>query len=65
METENFFAYIIQGKTFVIVEKKFKTLSTSKDLVLLLSFNFSISVTNALPTTKENICVSTNLQNDS
>lgn len=42
-------------------EKNFKTWATSKDLVLLLIFNFSISVTNARPTTKENICVSTNL----
>jgi hypothetical protein len=54
-------------QTFVTYEKKKKkkkTLNTSKifeDLVLLLIFNFSISVTNALPTTKEKICVSTNL----
>ena len=48
-------------QTFVISEKNFNTLTTSKDLVLLLIFNFSISVTNALPTTKEKMCVSTNL----
>lgn len=59
-----FFANRIWGKTCVVVEKKFITFSTSKDLVSLLSFNFSISVTNALPTTKENMCVSINLQND-
>lgn len=50
-----------QSQTLVTSEKNCKTFSKSKDLVLLLIFNFSISVTNALPTTKENICVSTNL----
>lgn len=49
------------AETFVTSEKKPNTLSTSKDLVLLLTFNCSISVTNALATTKENMCVSTNL----
>lgn len=42
-------------------EKNFSTFATSNNLVLLPIFNFSISVTNALPTTNENICVSTNL----
>jgi hypothetical protein len=48
-------------QTFVTSEKNFNTLTTSKDLVLSLIFNFSISVTNALPSTKEKMCVSTNL----
>lgn len=48
-------------QTSVASAKNLNTFSTSKDLVLLLIFNFSISVTKALPTTKENMCVSTNL----
>jgi len=47
--------------TCVTSEKNLKMSTTFKDLVLLLIFNFSISVTNALPTTNEKMCVSTNL----
>jgi len=49
------------GPTCVTSEKNLKMSTTFKDLVLLLIFNFSISVTNALPTTNEKMCVSTNL----
>jgi hypothetical protein len=60
-EERTAFGKIFKRQTFVTSEKNLNTFSTSKDLVLLPIFNLSISVTNALPTTKENICVSTNL----
>uniref|UniRef100_A0A2P2MDH5 Uncharacterized protein n=1 Tax=Rhizophora mucronata TaxID=61149 RepID=A0A2P2MDH5_RHIMU len=47
--------------SFLTSEKNVNTLFKSKALVLLPILNFSISVTNALPTTKENMCVSTNM----